>query len=231
MKLAVVCCTFARPHLLPEAIESFLRQDYPAELREMIVLDDAGQYATQAGDGWRIVSIARRFRTLGEKRNAAAALASPDADAYVVWDDDDIYLPHALSAHAAALRTAAWSLPGEVYVERCDGTLRRRGSKGMFHSAWAYTRAAFELVGGYPFQQSGQDRGLAQRFRAAEVAAVDPLSDGTEPYLIYRWQTTACWHLSALDRATGYEQLAGCVSSGRRNHWVRPGWRRDYTKG
>ena len=41
MKLAALCCTFRRPHTLGQLIESYLRQDYPRELRELIILDDA----------------------------------------------------------------------------------------------------------------------------------------------------------------------------------------------
>ena len=33
MKLAALCCTFRRPHMLGQLIESFLRQDYPRDLR------------------------------------------------------------------------------------------------------------------------------------------------------------------------------------------------------
>ena len=58
MKLAALCCTFRRPHTLGQLVESFLRQDYPSELRELVILDDAGQYENQSGDGWRLVSIA-----------------------------------------------------------------------------------------------------------------------------------------------------------------------------
>ncbi len=94
MKLAAICCTYRRPRELATAVECFLRQDYVD--REMIVLDDAGQFAPDALDGLprvKLVTSPVRFRTLGEKRNASAALASPDVDAYCVWDDDDIYLP------------------------------------------------------------------------------------------------------------------------------------------
>lgn len=66
MKLAALCCTYLRPHTLGQLVESFLRQDYPRELRELIILDDAGQYGNQEGDGWRLVSVPRRFRSLGE---------------------------------------------------------------------------------------------------------------------------------------------------------------------
>jgi glycosyltransferase involved in cell wall biosynthesis len=109
MKLAALCCTYRRPHLLGQLIESFLRQNYPRELRELVILDDAGQYENQEGDGWRLVSIPRRFHSLGEKRNACAALASPDAEGFLVADDDDIYLPHWFSATAEALQRADWS--------------------------------------------------------------------------------------------------------------------------
>jgi glycosyltransferase involved in cell wall biosynthesis len=108
---------------LAEAIECFVRQDYPAELRELIVLDDASQYGHQRGDGWRVVSLPLRFRTLGEKRNASAALVSPDVDAYCVWDDDDIYLPWHMSAAAAALAEADYTIPTVIYNDtpaRCS---------------------------------------------------------------------------------------------------------------
>ena len=94
MKLAALCCTYLRPDGLGQLIECFNRQDYPLELRELVILDDAGQYENQSGDGWRLVSIPSRFRSLGEKRNACAALASPDVEGFLVADDDDIYLPH-----------------------------------------------------------------------------------------------------------------------------------------
>jgi hypothetical protein len=77
MKLAALCCTYQRPHLLGQLIESFRRQDYPLSMRELIILDDAGQYENQHEDGWRLISVPSRFATLGEKRNACAALASP----------------------------------------------------------------------------------------------------------------------------------------------------------
>ena len=77
-----------------------------------MILDDAGQYENQSGEGWRLLSIPTRFRSLGEKRNACAALASHDVDGFLVADDDDIYLPHWVRATADALSQAEWSRPG-----------------------------------------------------------------------------------------------------------------------
>jgi len=227
MKLAVLCCTYDRPHLLPHAIESFLHQDYPPDQREMIILDDNDQYVSQSRDGWHLVSVSKRFRTLGEKRNACAALASADVDAYVVWDDDDLYLPHALSAHATALASAPWSLPGRVLVERRPGVLAQRRTRGMFHSGWAFTRQAFQSVAGYPFMQSGQDQALAGRFRKAGIHTANPTA-GEPPFLVYRWSTTNSWHLSAMDKSTGYERLAARRRAGPPAGELRPHWPRQY---
>ena len=37
MKIGAICVTYKRPKELAAVIECFLRQDYPAELRELIV--------------------------------------------------------------------------------------------------------------------------------------------------------------------------------------------------
>ena len=65
------CLTYGRPELLEEAIFSFLQQDY-AGPKEMIVLNDyADQVLTFDHPEVQVVNVPRRFRTLGEKMNAA----------------------------------------------------------------------------------------------------------------------------------------------------------------
>ena len=90
--------TYRRPqrdqHLLEEAIEAFLRQSYPN--KELIVLNDYDQQ-TLVFDHPEVTegNLSRRFRTVGEKMNAATALCAYDL--LFVGDDDDVYLPHRLS--------------------------------------------------------------------------------------------------------------------------------------
>ncbi len=210
MRIAAVCCTYLRPVQLGQMIHCFLRQDYPAALRELVILDDAGQYANQSGAGWRLVSAPRRFETLGRKRNAAARLVSDDADAVAVWDDDDLYLPWALRASAAALAQAPWSRPSVVLHPARDGSLRRHLTGGLFHAGWSYRRKAFDAVGGYPDEMSnGEDQGLAARLAAARTPEADPIALGFEPFYVYRWGSSGAaggWHLSGLGPA-GYQKL------------------------
>lgn len=205
MKIAAICCTYKRPEQLATAIECFLRQDYPADRRELIVLDDASQYEDQKGDGWRIVSIPSRFRTLGEKRNASAGLISPDIDAYCVWDDDDVYLPWHMSAAVAALADADYTIPTVIYNDKRN-RLQRKSNQYLFHGAWSFRREAFERVNGYPFIQSGQDQGLLRRFKSAMLRRADPIQHDSRPSYVYRWFTAHSTHISAMG-ANGYEQL------------------------
>jgi glycosyltransferase involved in cell wall biosynthesis len=226
MKIAAICCTYKRPKLLAEAIECFRRQDYPAALREMIVLDDANQYKNQVGDGWRIVSSPIRFRTLGEKRNASAALVSADVEAYCVWDDDDIYLPWHMSAAVAALEEADYTIPTVLYSDKRN-RLERKLNQYLFHGAWAFRREAFDRVSGYPFMQSGQDQFLLKRFKAANLRRADPIAFDPRPSYIYRWFTAHTQHISALG-AGGYEKLETLPAPKIYN--LQPRWERDWIK-
>jgi hypothetical protein len=204
MKIAAVCVTYLRPRQLGCMVRCFLEQDYPASRRELVILDDAGQYADRQGAGWRLVSVPRRFATLGAKRNAAAKLVSADVEALAVWDDDDLYLPWALSASVAALRRAAWSRPSLVLHRQADGSLRQHRTGGLFHGGWAYRREVFQRLGGYPASNNGEDQAFAQRLEAAGIAASDPCALGFRPFYIYTWG--GAWHLSGLG-ADGYEEL------------------------
>ncbi|MEN6406835.1 MAG: glycosyltransferase family A protein, partial [Thermoguttaceae bacterium] len=185
MKIAVVCVTYNRPRSLGRMIRCFERQDYAP--RELVILDDAGQYCSVESPQWRLISVSRRYSTLGEKRNAAARLVGPDVELLAVWDDDDLYMPWALRASVAALRQSAWSRPSVVLHPRPDGTLRQHQTGGLFHSGWAYRRDAFEQVGGYPAIDNGEDQGLAGRFQQHDIAAADPIALGFLPFLVYPW--------------------------------------------
>lgn len=222
MKLGVVCCTYLRPDTLGELIGSFERQDYPRDRRELVVLDDAGQYIDEQGSGWRVVSRAERFPTLGQKRNAAARLVSDDVEAFVVADDDDIYLPHWLGALAHALTHADWAVPSRVLVWS-DGSLGAVDNWGTYHSAWAYRRSMFEQLGGYAPLNNGEDQEFALRARRAGFTWVDPCQE-SPPYLICR-MGAAFYQTSDLDD-DGYSGL-GCHLPARPVK-LQVGWNEPY---
>ena len=73
--LSCLCPTFRRPRLLENAIACFLAQDYPANRRELIILDDAGQFPASHGPNWRLISLPSRFRSLAVKYISLSGLS------------------------------------------------------------------------------------------------------------------------------------------------------------
>jgi len=200
MKIAAVCPTFNRPELLGQVIACFERQTYP--LRQLLILDDAGQYPDQpAGDRWRVVSHRDRYPTLGEKRNAAMAMVDPDVDAIAVWDDDDWYFPHALDACVAALCRGRWVQP-RLVLEVRQGVLcyaetahRKDPNLPAYHGAWAFRRETIDAVGGYAAVSNGDDQELMRRTVAAVGHSVD-LDPSTPPFYVYN-RDPKVGHISA----------------------------------
>jgi glycosyltransferase involved in cell wall biosynthesis len=223
MLVACLCCTYGRPRLLAEAIESFLRQTY--EPKELIILDDAGQYRDVhvPWPGVKLVSLPYRFRTLGEKRNTSAAIASAKAEVYAIWDDDDIYLPNHLAVGMELIRECEWVIP--AMVGTWDGNmLRKKANTWLFHGGWLFRRSLFQRVGGYPIMQTGQDQALATRFKRDRAV----VTRHTELTYIYRWGGTGSPHLSALPKGDlGYQVFHSRVDLAPVSE-IQPAWSRDW---
>ncbi|MBL8848895.1 MAG: glycosyltransferase family 2 protein [Planctomycetaceae bacterium] len=189
--VSAVCPTYRRPDLLANAVACFLAQDYPASRRELIILDDAGQYDSQRGDGWELLSVPRRFRSLPEKFNTLAGLAQ--GDILVVWEDDDIYLPWHIAAHVTALQQGcSFSKPGAIRSYHA-GQWHEEAAAGRFHGSIAFTRTAFDTAGGWPLTMRGDfDLQFMSRLGALGPTA-DPIA-GRPPSYIFRWETTGAYH-------------------------------------
>lgn len=236
--ISAMCLTYGRPQVLEEAIQSFLLQDYPGP-KELVVLNDCAEQSLICSHSEvRIINVTARFRTVGEKRNACAALARHDI--LFVWDDDDIYLPWRLSLSIRKFDldrgyykpTRAWMLRNH----RLDGP-----EANLFHSSACFTRDLFNRTRGYPHCGSGQDWGIEVDFARMMGGRKDDrtLSD-QELFYVYRWEGTGSYHLSAFGRdegqsITGNTQVADFVEEEMRRGAVprgevllHPTWRRDY---
>lgn len=189
-KISVCCCTFNRPDWLGELIHSYLIQTYPAEQRELIILDDGGQYGDLRGDGWQIVSFPRRFASLGEKRNACVSLAHPRSEIIVVADDDEIYLPHWLECHANAFeRGAAWSFASSIFWSEENRIVRKwhyENESWIMHSAHAYLKTLFWEVQGYPHIAWTEDHYFFEKLRGRNIRHENALNGVEMPYMICR---------------------------------------------
>lgn len=104
--VGVVLPTHDRPRLLRRALESVLAQDYPGELRAVVVHDrpgPSGPDRSLAGDRVEVVANSRTPGLAGARNTGILAL---DTDLVAFCDDDDTWLPGKLAAQVAALEAA-----------------------------------------------------------------------------------------------------------------------------
>ena len=142
--VSCMCLTYGRPAILEEAIHSFLRQDYPG-VKELIVLNDLPEQTLVSNEPQvTVVNVPRRFRTLGEKRNACAALAAHEL--LFVWDDDDIFLRRRLSYSVRMFdERKRFFKPSRAFMLNHD---RLSGpAANLFHSGACFSRSLFDEVG------------------------------------------------------------------------------------
>ena len=228
-KISVCCCTYNRPTWLGELIHSWLIQTYPMEKRELVILDDAGQYGDMRGDGWQIVSFPRRFASLGEKRNACVSLTHPQSEIIVVADDDDIYLPHWLECHANNFeRGAEWSFASSVFWSEGNQIVRKwqyTDEGWIIHPAHAFTKQLFWGVGGYPHMAMKEDHFFFEKLRQRKIEHQDALGENEMPYCIHRrHMNTTHIHTTCVS----LEQYQKMISETDTPADWNIGWKKDY---
>ena len=225
--LSVFCTTYNRPHLLGELIESFRRQTYPKDRCELVVLDDAGQYGDLRGENWQVVSLARRFASLGEKRNACVSLTNPRFTHLVITDDDDIYLPWWLECHAENFASGArWSYASAAYwseENRIEKHWQDRDNPCFMHPGHAFEKALFWKMGGYPHLSGWEDRDMFLQFVKRGFRPRDALETGYDPYLIYR-RFRAERHLTEVPLERYQREFVAKLPKAE----LAIGWQRDY---
>jgi len=116
--------TFNRRAMLPLALRSFARQDYPR--RELIVVDDGDDPVAdlvQGADGVRYFRLPGR-RAIGWKRNFACEKAHGEMIAH--WDDDDWYSPERLRYQVAPV------LAGEADITGLENAFVLETAEGRF---------------------------------------------------------------------------------------------------
>jgi hypothetical protein len=170
----------------------------------LLLLDDGGNISDQQGESWMLMSQPARMESLPAKYNLMIDFADvwwPDWDAIVVWDDDDIYLPHHVSAHAIALADHEWSHPLQVYstygIEPGE-PLRIEPAAGRFHGSLAVRTDLIDRIGGWiDTRRADFDQ---QQIAICQDLAEDPGRPDAElpPSYIFRWGDTGAGHCQGL---------------------------------
>lgn len=181
------CITYARVNLLEEAIASFLRQDYPKDRCELVIVNDYPlQKLRLAYDvpNIKIINLDETFPTIGEKENFA--IEQCKGEIIAVWDDDDIAMSNHLSNIAKFWREDAnllhWQ-KGAFYNEPNITKLMSLGNSGI-----VYSKKAWETIGKSPIENAGGDMTLVvaiHNLGRDKVVLADPPDE--EVSWFYRW--------------------------------------------
>lgn len=229
--VSCLCPTYNRvpawQHLLEEALESFVRQDYPLERRELVLLTDAPrQELVCTAAGVRIAHAPVRFASLGEKYNRLVELAR--GELLLPWEDDDISLPGRISQAVHRLGDAPyWNPQRTWFLEAHRQRLHHDHLHGVCHHAAIFRRSAWAAVGGYPAISGAQDQVMDGRLKALAPPPVPLADDPAHWQYLYRWGVSPC-HLSGRAAHDAFYHELGAQPVAPGQFVLTPHWRADY---
>ena len=234
--VTILIPTYARTALLPEALESALRQDYPGVVEILVLNDCPWQQLSVDPLGRlgriRVVNAMERYPSLGAKRQALLELAQTE---FITWlDDDDLIMPWYVSGLAHWVDQADAIVPAHWF--RYDGRwswgpmpggmpmLVRRARAlevGFDHTLNAGEdnahRAALTFGGARRFTVSGDRPAYCYRTPGTHVNISRCYTPGDPTRSI---SPTVFWDEAAARMRAGTEPT-GVVT-------IRPAWREDY---
>jgi glycosyltransferase involved in cell wall biosynthesis len=229
--VSCLCPTYGRVHTLREAVHSFLMQDYKGA-KELVILNDfSDQEIVFDHPEVKVVNYGQRIKPLGKKFNETASLAS--GDVYLVWEDDDIYLPHRISYSVENMKKGLFHT-GKGYFEESKYKIIR--SQNLFHANLALHKGIFWSINGYSMVDwCGIDTILFDDLsrRYGQFTCDIPDSD---VFYIYRWSTTG-YHASFWSGHNASALAEDYVCNGVREGKVpvgkihlNPSWDYDYRR-
>jgi hypothetical protein len=223
------CITYGRTKLLDEAVECFLRQDWPGK-KELIILNDCKKMKIKSSynsSEIKIINSPMRYDSVGAKRNKCVHLCS--GEIIFPWDDDDICMPWRISHTISNMKNKHYYKPDKIWYWK-NGSIDIKPKKSIAHAMGAYSKEFFNNVGGYPEIGSGQDQELEEKFKG-QYRVIDNIKP-CDIYYIYRFPGTGSYHLSSFGWNRGQNEVGKYVNKINLPllYNIQPNWKQDYTK-
>lgn len=238
--VSVMTCTFGRPALLEEAMESFLRQDY-AGPKEMVIFNSfVPQKLVSDRPDVRVVNWHVRPSHLGECRNLC--IQHCKGTHILMLDDDDIIRPHFMHMCVEDLmrENLQWVKSGGLIwtVDRKIESVRDHPAANQF----LFSKDVWNKVGKYPRHNAGEDRIFEERLVKNGEGRRVAHPEKDYGYM-YGWGGHAglVWHISHAGEDKGQHRPVGAIKfqqhardllSRRRirhgTHLLQPHWNKDY---
>lgn len=194
MKISCKCITYGRTHLLVEALHSFLVQDCPGKLCELIIVNDYPLQKLKFDHPLvKIYNLDETFLTIGEKENYAIERCSGELIA--VFDDDDIAMPWHISNIYEYWKEDTNILHWNRAVYYNDPAITAITAIG--NSGIVYSKKAWKAIGKSPIENAGGDMTLVKAIHALDdTKIVHAAPPDNEVSWFYRWSLPTCYHQS-----------------------------------
>lgn len=189
--ISAICCTYARPDRLAEALACFHAQKYDGK-KELVILNTMPeQTLCYEHPEVRIINLEKRPKTLGECRNIAITHAT--GELLVTWDDDDLYLSNHLTNFGKNYRPElGWiKQDRQFHSEQFEIKNVVYGSPNTV----AFSKVAWMAVGGYAQENTGEDKNFLTKVSTTFPGVVIRLSN-SELSFIYGWGQPNLYHVS-----------------------------------
>jgi glycosyltransferase involved in cell wall biosynthesis len=229
--VSCICPTYGRTNLLPEAVESFLRQDYQGE-KELVIVNDAPEQEIYCNaSNVRVINSSERFQSLGEKRTFSYQQAKYPL--ILTWGDDDIHLPKRISRAVNGLGDKRMAFEGWHFcIYGADVKYNKFSTTG----AHIVRADLAKQVHWFAAKNTGEDDDFNCRIHQV-IGKIHAIKES--PEFIYRWSGTERSHISAFHSTSGRfdaykiigDKFQALLKSGAEPTGlvdIRPEWKQDY---
>lgn len=232
-KVSCQCLTYGRPHLLSEAVQSFILQDYPGP-KELVILNDhptikvVPHVSIKGNKSIKWINLEERLPTIGEKRNYCCDKCS--GDIIMCWDDDDISLPWRMSVTIQYMTNHMHFKPVQ-FIKYKRNRIIGVQSTTIGHNMSGMSKKLWEEIGGYKEMQSGQDQVIEKAINKSGFQSSERVTL-SEIFYIYRWIGTGSYHLSHKGWGKGFEYCEKMVAKSQYKageYIIVPSWSVDFT--
>jgi hypothetical protein len=212
-------------------VESWVRQDYDGPKELLICNDKPDQELVCDVEGVRVWNFDKKFATLGGKYNWMFNQARGE---YVTpWEDDDIFLPHRISAAVDALESRDldyYKIPWAYYVNNgmITGT-----TANLFYCSGMWRRSLLQRTTMCDEVQANADQTIERKLQDAcdpERYLIDELESPERIFYMYMWGGRTA-HLSGWGSDPGALEAAQAIldkESPTGTVHVIPGYDHDY---
>jgi hypothetical protein len=238
--ISCLCLTYGRPHLIIEALHSYLLQEYEGESEFLIINDAPFQRYHFEHPNVRIINLDVTFEKWGAKEDFG--ISQCKYDIVVQFDDDDLAIQpihlqniNKYFTNGSALlhwHNAAFMNGGKI------AALRPVGNSGI-----VFSKDAWRAVGGYPHENCGADQFFTDNIVTKGLVVKRVVPPDEEVSWSYRWGEND-YNLSGLgadwDRPEEEQiierhirHIQSLRDSGEMPEGdiiLEPSWRFDYTK-